>query len=161
MKNILIMQQWQAWHTKHNQQCTHITQSFRSGIPGQATNKKLSMDRICTGNTLNLVCNWRILGTSLCLNMQANTHAPRQSHSIQSGRKPLMSFLPQVSPKCNIKKAPQLALKRNTPSKNIQVSLRTTHYQAKYIKGFRSFTLEMLRKISEEFIIVVSVVGWP
>lgn len=72
-----------------------------------------------------------------------------------------MSFLLQVSLKCNMKKAPQLALKRNMPSKNIQVSLRTTHYQAKYIKGFLSFTLEMLRKISEEFIIVVSVVGWP
>ena len=155
------MTTWEAWHNEHNQQCTHSTQGFWGSIPGQATNKKLSMNRICTRDTFNFVCNWRILGTSLCLNMQANTHAPRQSHSIQSGSKPLMSFLSEVSPKCNMKKAPHQALKRNTPSKNIQVSLRTTHYQAKYIKGFLSFTLEMLRKISEEFIIVVSVVGWP
>lgn len=71
--------------TISNQLCTHSTQGFWSGIPGQATNKKLSMDRICTGNTSNFFCNWGILGASLCLNMQTNTHAQGQSHSIQSG----------------------------------------------------------------------------
>lgn len=56
-------------------QYTHSTQGFWSSIPGQATNKKLSVDRICTGNTFNFFCNWRILGPSSSHNMQTNTHA--------------------------------------------------------------------------------------
>lgn len=68
-----------------NQQCTHSTQGFWGGIPGQATNKKLSMNRICTCNAFYFFCNWRKLGPSLCLNMQTNTCAHGQSHSLQLG----------------------------------------------------------------------------
>lgn len=72
----------QAWHAKHNEQCTHSTQGIWGGIPSQPTNKKLSMNRICTSNTLNFFCNWRILGTSICPSTCNQTpHAQSQSHS--------------------------------------------------------------------------------
>jgi hypothetical protein len=90
-QNLYHVGQSSPWNTKKtlsNQQCTHSTQGFWGGVPGQATDKKLSMDRICTGKTFNFFCNWRILGPSLCLNMQANTHAQCQSHSIQMKNHP-------------------------------------------------------------------------
>lgn len=83
--------------TISSQQCTHSTQGFWTGIPGQATNKKLSMDRICTGNTSNFFCNWRILGASLCLNMQTNTCTGSiTQHTVKNNTHMVLSHMTQA-----------------------------------------------------------------
>lgn len=64
--------------TISSQQNTHSTQGFWCCIPGQATNKKLSVDRVRACDTSNFFSNRRILGPTSCHNMQTSTHAQHQ-----------------------------------------------------------------------------------